>query len=105
MAYFRAFTLRDDVDCGAPLLRDFRAAHWSRVEAPMERLRGGTPCEETKRYVQNYTRAADMRPATDEYLIKREDELHINEDLDPTIVDAAARRRARVGGASIEKTR
>ena len=54
MAYFRAFTLRDDIDCGVPHLRDFRGARGSWAEASLERLRGGLPCEDTKRHVQNY---------------------------------------------------
>eukprot|EP00959_Pyramimonas_sp_CCMP1952_P125664 2627926-Pyramimonas_sp.AAC.1 len=41
------------------------------------------PREETKRYVQNYTGVVDLRPATGEDLVKREDELYSDEELDP----------------------
>ena len=75
MTYFRAFTLREDVECGVPHLRDFRGAHASWAEASMEWLKQGMPCEETKRYVQNYMSVVDLRPVTDEDLVKHEDEL------------------------------
>eukprot|EP00959_Pyramimonas_sp_CCMP1952_P116843 2442307-Pyramimonas_sp.AAC.1 len=68
MAYFRAFTRREDGEGGAPHLRDLCGAHGSWAEAAMEWLKGGAPCEETKRYVQNYTGAVDMRPVTGEDL-------------------------------------
>eukprot|EP00959_Pyramimonas_sp_CCMP1952_P332691 6966949-Pyramimonas_sp.AAC.1 len=63
------------------------------------------PCEETKRYVQSYMGVVDMnvRPVTDEDLVKHEDELYSDEELDPIIVDAATRRKTHVGGAPMEK--
>ena len=63
----------------------------------------GMPCEETKRYVQNCMGVVDLRPVTDEDLVKHEDELYSDEELDPRIVDAATRRKTRVGGTSMEK--
>ena len=69
----------------------------------MEWLRKGMPCEETKRYVQNYMGVVDLRPVTDEDLVKHEDELYSDEELDPRIVDAATRRKTHVGGTSMEK--
>eukprot|EP00959_Pyramimonas_sp_CCMP1952_P203023 4245791-Pyramimonas_sp.AAC.1 len=38
------------------------------------------PCEETRRYVQNYMGVVDTRPVADEDLVKGEDELHSDED-------------------------
>ena len=61
------------------------------------------PCEGTKRYVQNYMSVVDLRPATDEDLVKHEDELYSDEELDPRIVDAATRRKTRVEGAPMER--
>ena len=69
----------------------------------MEWLKQGMPCEETKRYVQNYMSVVDLRPVTGEDLVKHEDELYSDEELDPRIVDAATRRKTRVGGTSMEK--
>ena len=103
MSYFRAFTLRDDIDCGVPHLRDFLGAHSSWAEASLEWLKGGLPCEETKRYVQNYMSVVDLRPVTEDDLVKHDDELYSDEELDPRIVDAATRRKTHVGGASLEK--
>ena len=103
MVYFRAFTLRDDVVCGVPHLRDFRGTHASFTEASLEWLKKGMPCEETKRYVQNYMGVVDLRPVTDEDLVKHEDELYSDEELDPRIVDAATRRKTHVGGTAMEK--
>ena len=45
----------------------------------------------------------DLRPVTEGDLVKREDELCSGEELDPIIVDAATRRKTRVGGASMGK--
>eukprot|EP00959_Pyramimonas_sp_CCMP1952_P252495 5275616-Pyramimonas_sp.AAC.1 len=61
------------------------------------------PCEETKRHVQNYMGVVDLRPITEEDLAKHEGELRSDEELGPRIVDAATRRKTRVGGASMEK--
>ena len=69
----------------------------------MEWLKKGMPCEETKRYVQNYMGVVDLRPVTDEDLVKHEDELYSDEELDPRIVDAATRRKTHVGGTAMEK--
>ena len=80
MSYFRAFTLRDDIDCGVPHLRDFLGAHSSWAEASLEWLKGGLPCEETKRYVQNYMSVVDLRPVTEDDLAKHDDELYSDED-------------------------
>ena len=66
-------------------------------------MKKGTPCEETKRYVQNYIGVVDLRPVTDEDLVKHEDELYSDEELDPRIVDAATRRKTHVGGTSMER--
>ena len=65
-----------------PHLRDFRGAQGSWAEASLEWLKKGMPCEETKRYVQNYMGVVDMRPVTDEDLVKHEDELYSDEELD-----------------------
>ena len=69
----------------------------------MELLKQGMPREETKRYVQNYMSVVDLRPVTEEDLVKHEDELYSDEELDPKIVDAATRRKTRVGGTPMEK--
>ena len=69
----------------------------------MEWLKKGMPCEETRRYVQNYMSVVDLRPVTDEDLVKHEDELYSDEELDPRIVDEATRRKTHVGGTSMEK--
>ena len=69
----------------------------------MEWLKKGMPCEETKRYVQNYMGVVDLRPVTEEDLVKHEDELYSDEELDPRIVDAATRRKTHVGGISMER--
>eukprot|EP00959_Pyramimonas_sp_CCMP1952_P346357 7254001-Pyramimonas_sp.AAC.1 len=45
----------------------------------------------------------DMRPVTDEDLVKVEDELYSDEELDPRIVEVATTRKTRVGGAPMEK--
>ena len=103
MAYCRAFTLQEDVKCGVPHLRELRGACASWAEASMEWLKTGMPCEETKRYVQNYVGVVDLRPVTDEDLVKHEDELYSDEELDPRIVDAATRRKTLVGGAPMER--
>ena len=66
-------------------------------------MRNGMPCEAAKRYVQNYMGVVDLRPVTDEDLVKHEDELYSDEELDPRIVDAATRRKTHVGGTSMEK--
>eukprot|EP00959_Pyramimonas_sp_CCMP1952_P072859 1522629-Pyramimonas_sp.AAC.1 len=55
--------------------------------------------EGAKRRAQNFAGAVDLRPATDEDFVKREDELHSDEELDPRIVDPATGRKTRVGGA------
>ena len=67
----------------SPHLRDFRGARGSWAEASMEWLKKGVPCEETKRYVQNYMGVVDLRPVTDEDLLKHEDELYSDEDFGP----------------------
>ena len=79
MAYFRAFTLQENVDCGVPHLRDFRGAHESWAEAATEWLKKGMSCEESKRYVQNYMGVVDLRPVTEEDLVKHEDKLYSDE--------------------------
>eukprot|EP00959_Pyramimonas_sp_CCMP1952_P168156 3513958-Pyramimonas_sp.AAC.1 len=61
------------------------------------------PCEETKRYVQNYMGVVDMRPVTDEDQVKGEDELYSDEELDPRIVEVVTIRKTHVGGAPMEK--
>eukprot|EP00959_Pyramimonas_sp_CCMP1952_P430972 9026147-Pyramimonas_sp.AAC.1 len=60
------------------------------------------PCEETKRHVQNYMGVVDLRPITDDDLVKQEGELYSDEELDPRIVDAATRRKMHAGGAPME---
>ena len=103
MACFRAFTRREDGEGGVPRLRDLCGAHGSWAEAAVEWLKGGMPCGETKRYVQNYMGAVDMRPVADEDLVKHEDDLYSDEELGPRMAEAAARLKTRVGGAPMEK--
>ena len=85
------------------MLGALRGEQGSWAEASLEWFRKGMPCEETKRYVQNYMGVVDMRPVTDEDLVKGEDELYSDEELDPRIVDAATIRKTHVGGTSLEK--
>eukprot|EP00959_Pyramimonas_sp_CCMP1952_P212247 4441466-Pyramimonas_sp.AAC.1 len=45
----------------------------------------------------------DLRPVTENDLVKHDDEVYSDEELDPRIVDAATRRKTHVGGTSMEK--
>eukprot|EP00959_Pyramimonas_sp_CCMP1952_P226884 4743599-Pyramimonas_sp.AAC.1 len=69
----------------------------------MEWLKGGMPCEDTTRCVQNYMGAVGMRLVIDEDLVKHEDEVYSDDELGPRMAEAAARLKTRVGGAPMEK--
>eukprot|EP00959_Pyramimonas_sp_CCMP1952_P133119 2783033-Pyramimonas_sp.AAC.1 len=82
MAYFRSFTLQDtDLD-GVSRVSEWCTGEKTLAEAAREWLDGGLPCEESKRYVQNFMTVVDMRPDGEDAGRKHEDDLFSDEDVD-----------------------